>query len=140
MSAAPMALSILQPFAWLIVRPDVTDPADRALLAALDLMKTIENRSWRTHVRGEVLIHAGKAYTRNDHAHYADFIPDFYGVKLPAFGDLERGGIVGRTQLVDCVTASRSRWFNGPFGFVLRDTQPLAFRPLLGRQRFFRVP
>lgn len=38
------AISIMQPWAWLIVNGH----------------KSIENRSWRCHVRGPILIHAGK--------------------------------------------------------------------------------
>ena len=61
------------------------------------------------------------------------------GIALPAFEDLERGGIVGMTTIIDCVSSSESRWFFGRFGFVLRDSKPLPFRPLKGRLGFFDV-
>ena len=52
------ALSVIQPWPWLILRPDVREPAARAELRAAGLMKDVENRDWPTHVRGWVLLHA----------------------------------------------------------------------------------
>jgi hypothetical protein len=37
---------------------------------------------------------------------------------------LETGGVVGIAKIVDCVTTHRSRWFEGPYGFVLRRGLP----------------
>lgn len=56
-----------------------------------------------------------------------------------AFDDLQRGGIVGRAEIVDCVESSDSPWFVGPFGFVLRNIEPLPFRPYKGALGFFEV-
>jgi hypothetical protein len=41
--------------------------------------------------------------------------------------DMETGGVVGIAEIVDCVTDHRSRWFEGPYGFVLRNRRPLPF-------------
>lgn len=60
-------------------------------------------------------------------------------IAIPAFGDLERGGIVGEVEIVDCVQASESPWFFGPWGFVLRNPKPLPFRPWGGTLGFFHV-
>jgi len=58
---------------------------------------------------------------------------------LPPFETLERGGIIGMINLVDCVMDSTSDWFFGKYGFVLRDPQPLPFIPYNGQLGFFKV-
>lgn len=123
-----LALSIRQPWAWLI----------------LNGSKDIENRQWQTRVRGRVLVHAAKGMTRNEYAGAVDFIVDAgmppLPFDLPAFEHLQRGGIVGSVEIVDCVAESASPWFIGRYGFVLRDPRPCEFFPCLGRLGFFEVP
>ena len=53
---------------------------------------------------------------------------------------LPRGGIIGSVNLADCVYQSDSPWFQGPYGFVLRDPKPLPFIPFKGQLGFFDVP
>lgn len=134
-----MALSIRQPWASLIIRAG----------------KNIENRDWPTRMRGRVLVHAAKGMTRAEHAdalafavaaircdpHNADATTrTTLGSLGFAFDDLERGGIVGSVEIVDCVKASASPWFVGSYGFVLREPRPLPFVPWRGRLGFFEVP
>jgi hypothetical protein len=38
----------------------------------------------------------------------------------------------------DSVRLSESKWFFGPFGFVIHNAKPLPFRPLPGKLRFLR--
>jgi hypothetical protein len=79
-----------------------------------------------------VLIHAGKRmYPGYEDAQNWSW-PD-----IDAPSDFDLGGIVGEAEIVDCVTASRSRWFNGPYGFVIRNARPLPFRPCVGALGFF---
>jgi hypothetical protein len=59
------------------------------------------------------------------------------GVEFPDAGHIERGGIVGQVNVVDCVTESTSEWFSGPYGFVLEDAEPLPFQPCKGRLGIF---
>jgi len=40
---------------------------------------------------------------------------------------LDRGGVVGMAEIVDCVTDYTSKWFTGPHGYVLRNRKPLPF-------------
>lgn len=47
------------------------------------------------------------------------------------------GGIIGVAEIVDCVSASESRWFQGPYGFVLTNARPVDFIPVKGRLMFF---
>lgn len=119
------ALSIRQPWAWLI----------------LNAGKDIENRDWHTPVRGRVLVHAGKGMTRDEYEGAADTLavirPE---LELPPLEALERGGIVGEVEIIDCVHHSNSPWFFGNYGFVLRNAKPITFRPFRGMLGFFEVP
>lgn len=130
------ALSIRQPWAWLIVRPDLSG-AERVAAIEAGLLKDIENRSWPTKFRGRFLVHASKGMTRQEYQSVRDTM------WLPPMEELQRGGIVGETTLVDCIHPDQrtSRWhIPGQYGFKLADTTPLEFRPLAGRLQFFEVP
>lgn len=136
------ALSIKQPWAWLIVNGH----------------KDIENRDWFTKFHGPVLIHAGK--TLDDWA----IVKTKFGLRLtpwfrewlaerqlgaallgldilkrPSF-EFPAGGIVGMATIADCVTDSKSPWFVGDYGFLLKDAKVLPFVPLRGQLGFFDVP
>lgn len=122
------ALSIRQPWAWLIVHGH----------------KDIENRDWSTPFRGQVLVHAGLTMTR---AYYDQATEELGNASmlpvggLSSFEDLPRGGLVGWTRIVDCLEHSASKWKQeGSFGFVLRDSRPIPFVPWKGRLQFFNVP
>ena len=125
-----LALSIRQPWASLI------------LLAGKD----IENRTWETRVRGPILIHAAKGMTKKEYiearafASFATCILDPVRLDVLELAHLPRGGIIGSVNLVDCVYQSDSPWFQGPYGFVLRDPKPLPFVPVKGQLGFFDVP
>lgn len=136
---APMkALSIRQPWASLIVLG----------------FKDIENRTWMTRERGTILVHASKGMTRAEHEDAIDFAvdairsdPRHAGKKETttlralgfAFEDLQRGGIIGQVDIVDCVRFSASPWYTGAFGLVLANAKPLPFQPLKGALGFFEV-
>jgi hypothetical protein len=85
--------------------------------------------------RGRFLVHAGRQL---DHEGYRR-VRSRMGVAMPPEDELDRGGIVGEAELVDCVQEHPSPWFSGPYGFVLRKARPLPFRPLAGRLGFFEV-
>lgn len=110
------ALSIRQPWAWLIIQG----------------IKDIENRDWTTRFRGPVLIHAGK---RLDDGFEDALDWPWHDIERP--DDFAFGGIVGQAEIVDCVVASSSRWFCGRYGFVIRNARPLPFCPCRGMLGFF---
>lgn len=114
-------LSIRQPWAWLIVHGH----------------KPVENRDWLCTFRGEFLVHAGKTFEQQALDGILEEFPELEPL-LPESYDL--GGIVGAARLVDCVTEFNSRWFTGPFGFVLANPRPITFRPFRGQLGFFDVP
>ena len=90
--------------------------------------KDIENRTWNTNFRGRVLVHASQSLSRRQYDECVAFMAG-RGVKveLPAYADIPKGGIVGEVEIVDCVTESRSKWFEGDYGFVLRQAKMLPF-------------
>lgn len=115
------ALSILQPWAWLIVYGP----------------KDVENRTWSTPFRGEFLVHAGKGFDRKGYDFVRATRPD---IQMPLSHQFQRGGVVGIATVTDCVTAMNSEWFYGPHGFVLTDRKPLSFFPFRGQLSWFDIP
>lgn len=123
-----IALSVRQPWAWLI--------ANR--------YKPIENRTWATKYRGPFLIHAGQAFDLDAYRRLPKLFPE---IELPSIEAFERGGIVGRAVLVDCLppgselrlTPQQRRWYQGENGFLIANAQPVAFMPLKGKLGFFKV-
>lgn len=119
------ALSIRQPWAWLIVNG----------------FKDIENRDWETFYRGPVLVHAGLTMAARYYDEVQLWVDDTFNIQLPEPGELQRGGVVGLATITGCVRRSESRWFNeGGFGFQLKDARPLPFYPCKGMLKFFDVP
>lgn len=118
------ALSIRQPWAWLILHAG----------------KDIENRNWRTSVRGRILIHAAKGMTRMEYEEAAMFLATDIPrtITLPSFDQLERGGIIGAVDLTGCWVKHQSPWFVGFYGFSLANPKPLPFVPCRGALGFFR--
>jgi ASCH domain len=110
-------LVVRQPWAWLIVHG----------------YKDVENRSWRTHYRGPLLIQSAASQPSDEALTEARK----RRVKLPA--QFETGGIVGMVKVVDCVEASRSKWFEGRFGWVLSDARLLPFVSHKGRLGLFEA-
>ncbi len=114
-------LSVRQPWADLIV----------------DGKKDVENRSWSTNFRGFILIHAPRTV---DQASVPRLI-QWLGVNAASEYSPVTGGIIGYTEIVDCVTRHSSRFFEGPYGFVLANSQrfpqPIPWRGELG---IFAVP
>lgn len=119
------ALSIRQPWAW----------------AVLHAGKRVENRDWPTAFRGRVLLHASKGCTRGEYEEAAWAISGDARVKVPPLVELPRGAIVGAATIYDCVSASDSPWFCGPFGFLLSHVvalpEPIPCKGALG---FWDVP
>jgi len=106
--------------------------------------KDIENRDWPTRYRGPLALHAAKGMTRADveawrlFIDYADLRGDWLDGRT--IGDLDRGGVVGVCDLVDCVSAHASPWFTGDYGFVLANVRPIDFLPCAGRLGLFDLP
>jgi hypothetical protein len=113
---------VRQPWAWLIVNG----------------FKDIENRSWKTRYRGSLLIQASAGLPTKLNLEEFRIFARRRGVDLPQ--EFETGGVVGMVQLKDCVTSSRSKWFEGPFGWALSNPRKLPFVPLKGQLGLFDPP
>jgi hypothetical protein len=113
---------VRQPWAWLIVNGH----------------KNIENRTWATRYRGSLLIQASA--TLPSRAALTEFrsYASRRGVTLP--DHFETGGIVGLVHVDDCVTESRSKWFDGPVGWALSKPRKLEFLKMKGRLGIFEPP
>lgn len=127
------ALSIQQPWAWLIVNASCyLDP------------KLIENRRWKTSFRGTFLVHASKKFDKEGYRQILEARPDLATV-MPKPGQFELGGFVGVAKMVDCIpwsssAAQLSAWFVGDYGFALEEyPRPLPFVPFTGALGFFEV-
>jgi ASCH domain len=120
-----IALSVRQPWAWAIIYGG----------------KDIENRNWRAHClirrRGRIAIHSPQCMPKLEYESARKFML-LLGIECPAPLDLPRGGIIGSVEIVDVVTASKSPWFAGRYGFVLKDPRPHPFIWSLGAFGFFR--
>ncbi len=115
------ALSLTQPMAWAIFHG-----------------KDVENRTWNTKFRGRFYVHASKKF---DKEHY-DFILNHWvrlGLKMkeiPKPGQFTHGAIIGEVDIVSVVEMHGSKWFFGPYGFVLRNAvaydEPILCKGTLG--------
>lgn len=122
------ALSIQQPWAWLIVHGH----------------KGVENREWPTKVRGRFAIHAGQTLDRPGFEWVRQRFPN---IAMPLLEQMPRGGIVGYAYLGGCIRAPEIRdpaavydpWFIGPWGFTLHQAEPCDLIPCPGRLGFFEV-
>lgn len=118
------ALSINQPWAWLIVNGH----------------KGVENRDWDTRYRGLFLVHAGKKIDRD-----AYYFLEKMGIKVPPPSELPTGGIVGKARLINTVhirdkhllSEKDQPWFFGEYGFMLDGQEPCELKPCKGSLGFF---
>lgn len=122
-------LSIRQPYAFAIVFG----------------YKPVENRDWKHSFRGRALIHAGLREEKDDVEDVIAEIAYQTGRAESVIADeylahRHLGAIVGAATVTDCVTTMDSRWFNGPYGFVLTDPKPCKPAACRGQLGFFEAP
>jgi hypothetical protein len=126
------ALSLKQPFAWLI--------ANGYLL--------VDDRSWGTQYRGPILIHASKGL----YEEYYQYIKRHTDVPIPDRDKLEYGGVVGIAKLVLCskpgelpagISREQRAHFGGVhqeyYGFLFEQATPLPLMPCAGKLGIFEV-
>jgi hypothetical protein len=126
------ALSLKQPFAWLI--------ANGYLL--------VDDRSWGTQYRGPILIHASKGL----YEAYYQHIRSNTDVPIPDRDKLEYGGVVGIADLVLCskpgqlpagISREQRAHFGGVhqeyYGFLFAQARPLPLMPCAGKLGIFEI-
>jgi len=118
-------LSIRQPWAWLITNGH----------------KDIENRTWSTSHRGGFLVHAGQTVDKQ-YWEIRKQVASEFGIEIPDWQDLPTGGIVGYSEIVDCVEESDSPWWQNKsrYGFKLANSTPCELIPCPGKLSFFESP
>ncbi|MDB5334577.1 MAG: hypothetical protein JWN70_196 [Planctomycetaceae bacterium] len=100
--------------------------------------KSIENRSWQTHYRGPIAIHASAKIIKDDiqtpqrQVRGGEKRPlvDWINRGRKQFGlasedQLGRSQIVAIGMLVDCIEKSSSPWFQGAWGWVIVGIIPI---------------
>lgn len=136
-------LSVRQPWASLLVAG----------------MKTIENRGWRCAFRGLVVIHAGKAWGRDEQADYEELMQiaidrhDTRRQDVLYEAQHQRGGFIGTVNMQTCIGEEDwflsvgkhydgwKEWFVGPFGFTMTEAREFEHMvPYKGQQGLFLVP
>jgi hypothetical protein len=120
------ALSIRQPWAWLIAQG----------------VKRFENRDWDVRnpgrkFRGRFLIHASQGMTKDEYA-MAHTVAEEHGQPLPEFRALERGGIVAVGEIVKWHDTKPDMPFAFGSGLELANVKPLPFIPCRGALGFFK--
>jgi hypothetical protein len=126
------AVSIVQPWAWLVVEGE-------QIIAG---GKTIENRTWATTYRGPLLIHASGRTTVDTVNRVRTFVRQTFGAREAALvpdatdARLRFGGIIGRVELVDVLPPTSrpsNPWhMRGSYGWVFADARPVTFLPCAG--------
>lgn len=132
MSTPKYALSIRQPWAWLIVAG----------------YKQWENRQWsknypallflKHHLIGQrIYIHASRGMTRGEHEQ-GSIVAWHNAIEVPGYGSLHRGGIVGEATVVGWRDeADELDRFSFTSGIVLKDAREIDFIPCAGKLGFF---
>lgn len=150
------ALSIKAPWAQFIIygvplteSVDLGEGRSTVKYSGKSVLKDIENRDWAIpswfKLPQRIYVHVGK---REDNSLEAIWDLTCRKIGLPMWTVLQmqspllgRGVIIGEVDIVDCVTESKSPWFTGKYGFILRN--PTAYQkpiPCKGRLGFFDVP
>ena len=119
-----ICLSVQQPWAWAIMTG----------------AKPVENRSWPTHYRGLLGIHAGKSRASMD-VETIEFIEE-QGLVVPP--NLTFGALIGTVEIHGCLMVEHLKpnpWAFGPFCWLVRNPkllrEPIPCRGSLG---LFKVP
>jgi hypothetical protein len=123
-------LAIKQPWASLII----TGGTSVATFAVE--RKDVENRSKLTKYRGPLIVHAS---AKPDDDMSPRILEKRYGVRPP--DELPTGGIIGITEILDCVETHPSKWYaRGNYAYVLGKSRRLPFTPWKGIQTLQAAP
>src|SRR5712692_9771862 len=99
------AISIRPPWAWAILHAN----------------KDVENRTWKTNIRGTIAIHASQTMGRPYYDSAVEEIKNAApGANVPQYEAMARGAIIGLADLVSCEEHTKSKWHEpNHYGFVL---------------------
>ena len=116
------ALSIRQPWAWLVLKG----------------YKPLENLNNLKNFRGTFLIHAGMKWDRTWFINQNDKLRDLLaGIPMPIKNKMNYGGIIGYATITGFIEKSDSPWFVGKYGLLIKNPKQLPFTPCKGKLSFF---
>ncbi len=121
------AISIRPPWAW----------------AILHAGKDIENRTWKTKIRGTVAVHASQTMSRRFYESAREQIKQVAPrAKLPPYDAMVRGAIIGLVDVIGCEQHTKSKWHEPRhYGFILANARALRTPiPCSGRLNFWQMP
>jgi hypothetical protein len=89
------ALSVRPPWAW----------------AILNAAKDVENRTWKTTIRGTIAVHSSQTMSRPYYEWALEEIKKVaLGAKVPPYDEMVRGAIVGLVDIIECKEHTNSKW------------------------------
>lgn len=134
-------LTVTQPWAWLLIRPDILPPEEREQLYLDELIKNVENRLRSTRIRGWVGIQSGLFKpTPSILPRSQRDVLRRHGVKIPARSNLQYGGLIGRVYISDCLPplSYNEGWrIEKQYGYMITDSIPLPFVSMSGMPGLF---
>lgn len=139
-----IAISIRQPWLWLITRPDVLGDDARAKLYAEHAIKDFENRTrdmgnpMKINGSPDVWLHASKS-PADDYQILRIQIQEKFLIRVPDLDELPRGGICGRATFDAYVDEHTSVWSAGG-GYPIFSATPCRFVECKGALGFFKLP
>lgn len=129
-------LTIRQPWAHLIIHGVYG-------LDDVQVYKPVENRNWWTNFRGRFGVHASKTFSPKELRDALEFLQE-RGIADCLPGHMQYGCVIGTVNLFNCVAVANvgarkfvDPFLVGPYGFLLRDPQPITPVPAWGALGFW---
>jgi hypothetical protein len=139
-----IAISIRQPWLFLITRPDVLGYAERTELYREKMIKDFENRTrdignpMKITGSPDVWLHASLTPAEQFDNLRLNILSAF-GIQIPTLVELPRGGICGRATFEPFVDENASPWAHGS-GYPIFSAMPCRFVECKGALGFFKLP
>lgn len=141
-----ICITVRQPWAWCIIRPDLNGHAREIAIAAQAagrdrIFKDVENRSWDGSTRrGRCWIHTSKKLPDDEYHEVRWFLKgQGIDVHLPPIADLDLGEIIGSIEF-NGAPDTTSPWYMGDKGFGVKNPEaletPVSYKGVLG---FFKL-
>ncbi len=109
-------LTVRQPYAWAIIKG----------------AKDVENREQKRMYIGRLHIHAGRTEMTGCVDEIVGRVAKHFGVSFSEMlDDYHRhvsrglGAVIGSVHMFGCAVQHESEWFEGRYGYLLRDPKPL---------------
>jgi hypothetical protein len=128
------AISLWQPWPWLIFRPDIQ--GDRRFVLNPRTAKDVENRPVHFKFTGDLCICSTQKLDPQIET-IRKRVYDENGITLPDTFDC--GGIVGVVVVGPMVNAHKSPWFTGPWAWPILKRRVIPFKAMRGAQGLYNL-